>query len=56
MVGLEELWTGNRLFNIHRALDWFTSRLQGAFYIYLDTGPLLVASGSEDHEARVWDR
>lgn len=28
----------------------------GAFYIYLDTSPLLVSSGSEDHIARVWDR
>jgi len=28
----------------------------GAFYIYLDTSPLLVSSGSEDHKARVWDR
>ena len=30
--------------------------LKGAFYIYLDTSPLLVSSGSEDHIARVWDR
>ena len=29
---------------------------KGAFYIYLDTSPLLVSSGSEDHIARVWDR
>lgn len=28
----------------------------GAFYIYLDTSPLLVSSGSEDYKARVWDR
>merc|ERR1712130_107050 len=28
----------------------------GAFYIYLDTSPLLVSSGSEDKIARVWDR
>jgi len=28
----------------------------GAFYIYLDTSPLLVSSGSEDHKARIWDR
>jgi len=27
-----------------------------AFFIYLDTSPLLVSSGSEDHIARVWDR
>ena len=30
--------------------------LKGAFYIYLDTSPLLVSSGSEDCVARVWDR
>ena len=29
---------------------------KNTFYIYLDTSPLLVSSGSEDHIARVWDR
>ena len=51
-IGLDDLSVSERTLTGHKG---FTDSRE-AFYIYLDVGELLVASGSEDGRARLWDR